>query len=143
MQQSLIYYKMRKTIGSVESFTGGLFASEITNVPGSSAYYRGSLITYSSEIKNHVLRIDVSHGVISKETALEMTKAGRRLLDVDYCVSFTGNAGPTAMDNKPVGLVYVAINDDVYELQLKGTRKQIKKQAVDFALEKVAAIIAS
>ena len=62
------------------------------------------------------------------------------ILDSDVCVSFTGNAGPDAMEGKPVGLVYIGIlyqGVNIYELNLKGTREEIQKQAIDFVIRKL------
>lgn len=121
-----------KTVATVESLTGGLLSSKITSIPGSSKFYKGSLITYSNEVKE-IFRINTSKGVVNAETALEMAKAGKKLLKVDICISLTGNAGPDVLDNKKVGLVYVALNDKVYELNLKGSRNTIRKKAAKFA----------
>lgn len=125
-----------KTIGSVESFTGGLFASTLVSIPGASKFFKGAIVSYSNGIKQK-LGIDTSRGVISKEMALEMAKRGKTFLGVDFCISFTGNAGPDFMEGKPVGLVFVSINDEVYELKLSGTRNEVRQKAVDFALEKI------
>ena len=132
-----------RTLGSVESFTGGLFAREITAVPGASHFFKGALVTYASEEKNRILGISYQdidqYGVVSREVAAQMASNGQKLLNVDYCVSFTGNAGPDAMEGKPVGLVYigVAIYDriEVYELHLSGSRDDIQKEGVKNALE--------
>ncbi len=125
-----------KTLGSVESITGGLFASKITEKPGASKYFKGSIVSYQNEIKQK-LGINTSQGVINKEVALEMSKKGREFLGVDICVSFTGNAGPGILDSKPVGLVFVAINEEVFELNFQGNRKEIREKAVSFALSKL------
>ena len=132
-----------RTLGSVESFTGGLFAREITAVPGASHFFKGALVTYASEEKNRILGISYQdidqYGVVSREVAAQMASNGQKLLNVDYCVSFTGNAGPTAMEGKPVGLIYigVAIYDkvEVYEFNLEGSRDDIQKEGVKHALE--------
>lgn len=126
-----------KTISSVESFTGGLFAETITSKPGASEFFFGSLVTYNNSIKEK-LGIDVSKGVINKEVALAMALKGREYFKTDICVSFTGNAGPGTMDNHPVGKVFIAVNEDVYELNLIGTREEIRRQGVDFAIKKIA-----
>ena len=131
------------TLGSVESFTGGLFAKEITAVSGASHFYKGGLVTYATEEKVRLLGIkqeDVDKfGVVSKEIALQMAEKGQKLLDVDYCVSFTGNAGPEAMEGKPVGEVYIAFATrkevNVYPFLFKGNREDIQKEGVDNALE--------
>lgn len=125
------YYNM-KTLGSVESFTGGMFAAEITATPGASKYFKGSVVAYSNEIKEK-LGVDTSNGVVNKEVAIEMALKGKEYLGVDVCVAFTGNAGPTAMEDKPVGLVYIAINEQVHELNLEGDRDSIRRQAIEFA----------
>lgn len=138
-----LFREYGRTLGSVESFTGGLFAREITAVPGASHFFKGALVTYASEEKNRILGISYQdidqYGVVSREVAAQMASNGQKLLNVDYCVSFTGNAGPDAMEGKPVGLVYigVAIYDriEVYELQLSGSRNDIQKEGVKNALE--------
>ena len=107
------------TVSSVESFTVGNFASMLGSVPGISKVYKGSLVTYQSETKERLLSIDhdiiAKYGVVSKEIASLMCVNGKAILNSDICVSFTGNAGPDAMENKPVGEVYIGINfkDDI------------------------------
>ena len=131
------------TLGSVESFTGGLFAKEITAVSGASRFYKGGLVTYATEEKARLLGIsrdDIEkYGVVSEEIAYQMAENGRELLDVDYCVSFTGNAGPEAMEGKPVGEVYIGISNpdgtEVFAFQLKGSREDIQKEGVRNAFE--------
>ena len=133
------------TLGSAESFTGGLFATTITSISGASKFYKGSFITYATEEKNKLLQIpeDIiqQHGVVSKEIAFYMANNARHLLGVDVCVSFTGNAGPEAMENKPVGEVHIGIvtaeKAEIYSLNLNGSRDEIRKQAVEFALKKL------
>ncbi|WP_412031430.1 CinA family protein [Metamycoplasma buccale] len=125
-----------KTLSAVESFTGGLFCSTIVNKPGASSYFLGGMITYNSNIKAK-LGIDISNGVINNEVAKQMAIKGREFFNSDFCVSFTGNAGPNSMENKPVGLIYIAINEEVWELNLKGTRNKIRALAVKFALKKL------
>ena len=135
------------TVSSVESFTVGNFASMLGSVPGISKVYKGSLVTYQSETKERLLSIDhdiiAKYGVVSKEIASLMCVNGKAILNSDICVSFTGNAGPDAMENKPVGEVYIGINfkDDisVYKLNVKGSRSEIVKQAMDFAVRKLIA----
>jgi len=124
-----------KTLGSVESLTGGLFASTITNKPGASKFYKGSVISYANEIKEK-LGIDTSNGVVNKQVALAMAAKGKEFLNVDICISFTGNAGPEVLDNLPIGKVFIAINEEVYEKDFKGNREEIRKQCVDFAISK-------
>lgn len=138
-----LFREYGRTLGSVESFTGGLFAREITKVSGASHFFKGALVTYASEEKNRILGISYDvideYGVVSKEVAAQMASNGQKLLNVDYCVSFTGNAGPTAMEGKPVGLIYIgiAIYDkvEVYEFVLSGDRDTIQNEGVNNALK--------
>ena len=130
------------TLGSVESFTGGLFAKEITSVPGASHFYKGGLVTYATEEKNRLLDIpyeDIDqYGVVSEQIAEAMAKRGQQLLNVDVCVSFTGNAGPEAMEGKPVGEIYIGVafldKVEVFPFLLKGDRNTIQKEGVGNAL---------
>lgn len=137
--------KTRKllTIGTTESATGGRIADRLTNVPGSSDYFRGSLVAYSNEVKISVLGVKKetieNYGAVSSQTAIEMAEGGRRLLGVDICVSDTGIAGPSgATPEKPVGLFYVGIaaedmsSADVYNFQ--GDRQENKRKATQAAL---------
>ena len=138
-----LFRKFGRTLGSAESFTGGLFAETITAVPGASHFYKGGFVTYASEEKNRLLGISYDtidqYGVVSQEVAAAMASNAQKLLNVDYCVSFTGNAGPSAMEGKPVGLVFIgiAIYDkvEVYRFELQGERKDIQKEGVNNALE--------
>ena len=86
------------TIGAVESFTGGLFGKTLTDVPGSSKAFKGSLVTYSDESKVNILGIPEEfikeNGVVSYETCQQMAIKGQKLLNVDICVAFTAHAGP-------------------------------------------------
>jgi PncC family amidohydrolase len=131
------------TLGSVESFTGGMFAKEITAVSGASKFYKGGLVTYATEEKARLLGIskdDIEqYGVVSEQIAYQMAENGRDLLDVDVCVSFTGNAGPEAMEGKPVGEIYIGLSSKdgtlVFPYMLKGTRNSIQEEGVKNALE--------
>ena len=130
------------SLGSVESFTGGLFAKEITSVPGASHFFKGSLITYATEEKNRLLDISYDdidqYGVVSEQIAYQMALKGQQLLNVDVCVSFTGNAGPDAMEGKKVGEIYIGVayldKVEVYPFLLKGDRETIQKEGVKNAL---------
>lgn len=127
------------TLGSVESMTGGLFASEFTSVPGSSAVYKGSLITYAASEKIKLAKVCEDtidqYSVVSKEVAIEMAEGGKKALDVDVCVSVTGNAGPTSdIGGKPVGEVHIAVclKDKIIhqKFSLKGNRNHIRSMCV-------------
>lgn len=138
-----LFVKKKITLGSVESYTGGLFSSTITSFPGASNFFKGALVTYATEEKELLLGIDKDiiekYGVVSKEVALEMAIKGCEKMKTDYCVSFTGNAGPSAMEGKPVGMVFIGISNgkDSYceELMLKGSRDVIRDKSILLALD--------
>jgi PncC family amidohydrolase len=131
------------TIGTVESATGGRIADRITNVPGSSDYFKGSVVAYSNEVKIALLGVKKAtleiYGAVSAQTALEMARGGRKLLDVDICVSDTGIAGPSgATPEKPVGLFYLGLAAKDESLRQKhafpGDREENKRDAAEAAL---------
>ena len=131
------------TIGIVESATGGRIADRITNVAGSSNYFKGSVVAYSNEVKIALLRVKKStienYGAVSEQTAKEMAQGGRKLLDVDICVSDTGIAGPSgATPKKPLGLFYLGLADRDTSLGQKhtfsGNRERNKRDAAEAAL---------
>ena len=138
-----LFREKGRTLGSVESFTGGGFAKAITSVSGASHFFKGALVTYATEEKNRILGIsykDIDEfGVVSKEVAGQMASNGRKLLNVDYCVSFTGNAGPSAMEGKPVGEIHIGIafldKAQVYSYNLEGSRDEIQNKAISIAFE--------
>lgn len=140
---SSLFIDKGRTLGCAESFTGGLFAHEITAIPGASHFFKGGIITYTNEEKWRILGISYELidrcGVISQEIAQEMASHARQLLNVDYCVSFTGNAGPAAMENKPIGEIYIAVA--CYDLaivtkhNLSGSRSEIQDQAIQIACQ--------
>jgi PncC family amidohydrolase len=131
------------TIGTVESATGGRIANRITNVPGSSDYFKGSVVAYSNEIKTAVVGVKrttlENHGAVSEQTALEMARGGRRLLNVAICVSDTGIAGPAgSTPSKPMGLFYLglATKDTSFSQThiFSGDREGNKRDAAEAAL---------
>jgi len=131
------------TIGTVESATGGRIADRITNVPGSSDYFKGSVVAYSNEVKIALLGVKrktiENYGAVSEQTALEMARGGRKLLDVDICVSDTGIAGPSgATPEKPVGLFYLGLSarDESFNQKhvFPGNREENKRDAAEAAL---------
>ena len=131
------------SISTAESCTGGNIAHAITLQPGSSAYYKGSVISYCNEVKMSVL--GVKQESIEKETevsgivAKEMAEGVKRLMHTDIGVSTTGIAGPTgALPGKPVGTVYIAaangISTKVKRLEFIGDRESVIKQATNAAI---------
>ena len=133
----------KQTIAFAESCTGGLASSLMTDVPGSSEYVKGSVISYTNEVKNQVLNVSKTtlskKGAVSEEAALEMAKGARELVGADMAVSITGLAGPGGgTRKKPVGLVYIAVADtsgiSCRKFNFAGTRTQIKHRAAMAAL---------
>lgn len=138
-----LFINANRTLGSVESFTGGRFASSMTSIPGASKFFVGAYVTYATWEKIRLLnikreRVD-AYGVVSQEIAGDMAMHGKFLLDSDYCISFTGNAGPEPMENKPVGLIYIGLSaynyTQVFQYQLFGTREEIITQALSLGYE--------
>jgi len=104
-----------KTLALAESCTGGLVASLITDIAGSSTYFLGSAVAYAYEAKEHLLGVAhetlIAHGAVSPETAREMAQGARRLFEADLAMSVTGIAGPGgATPEKPVGLVCIHLS---------------------------------
>ena len=131
------------TIGTTESATGGRIADRLTNVPGSSDYFKGSVVAYSNEMKVNILGVKretiEDYGAVSEQTAIEMAEGGRRCLGVDICVSSTGIAGPSgATPGKPVGLFYIGLTGREASLSQKcvfsGNREENKRNAAEAAL---------
>ena len=131
------------TLGVVESATGGLISHRITNVPGSSDYYKGSVTAYSNETKIKVVGVkkDVieRYGAVSSQVAEEMAQGGRKLLAVDICLSDTGIAGPAgATPGKPVGLFYLGFSHQggtfSQRHEFQGGREENKRSAAEAAL---------
>lgn len=105
-----------RTIATAESCTGGLVAHLLTEIPGSSAYFLGSLVTYADAVKTALADVDpavlAAHGAVSAQVAVAMAHGTRRRLGVDLAVAITGIAGPDGgTAEKPVGLTYIAIAD--------------------------------
>ena len=110
--------RLRLTVATAESCTGGLVASAITDVSGSSAYFRGGLVAYSNDAKIGLLGVAAeileTHGAVSAQVARAMAIGARARLSVDLAVAVTGVAGPGGGSaSKPVGLTYVAVADAV------------------------------
>ena len=102
-----------KTMGTAESCTGGYIAHLITSISGSSAYYKGSIISYANDTKESLLNVKHDtlhkHGAVSEETVTEMLKGAIEKLDIDYALAVSGIMGPDGgSEDKPVGTVWVA-----------------------------------
>jgi PncC family amidohydrolase len=139
-------------VACAESCTGGLVASNITDIAGSSDYFTLGVVTYSEEQKQKVLGISLKtlaeHSAVSKETCAEMLVGIKRLSDADLCIATTGYAGPTGGTNAdPVGTVYVGVllgaTVTVERCCFLGSRTDIKMQAAAYALRRSCELIFS
>ena len=129
---------------TAESCTGGLIADRITNVPGSSEYFRGGIVAYAYEAKVALLHVSwdtlQTYGAVSKETVLEMARGARMALDADIGVSVSGIAGPGGgLPEKPVGTTWIGLSTSEGEWARKflweGDRIQNKALSAEAALQ--------
>lgn len=146
--------KQGRSLGSAESLTAGLFASSICSIPGASRVFKGAVVSYAEEVKEHLLGVSpktiAEKGVVSKAVAQAMALGALKALNVDVAVSFTGNAGPTAeIGEAPVGRVDMAVAIKqptgapqvlIYEQDFKGERNSIREACVNFMLERLLAL---
>jgi len=132
------------TLGVVESATGGLLSHRITDIAGSSDYYKGSVTAYSNKVKTGVVGVKEAtlnqYGAVSPEVAEEMAQGGRKILGADICIADTGIAGPGgASAGKGVGLFYIGLShgESTFsrEHNFQGDREQNKQSAAEAALE--------
>lgn len=138
--------KHRKTLATAESCTGGLIAEKITNVSGSSMYFKEGVVCYANESKTALLGVPEKtlsdHGAVSEQTARAMAEGIRRIAGTDYGISVTGIAGPGgATASKPVGLVYIGIagpaGTAVQQYRFPGSRHDVRERAANQALDVV------
>jgi nicotinamide-nucleotide amidase len=109
------FVQRKMTLATAESFTGGRIAAQLTSVPGASGYFRGSIVSYASEVKTGVLQVPEAlireHSVVSAEVAQAMAEQVRVLMKADFGIATTGNAGPEKGDSDaPLGQVYIGIS---------------------------------
>ncbi|MDA8431520.1 MAG: CinA family protein [Nitrospiraceae bacterium] len=131
----LVQRELRLSVA--ESCTGGLISHEITNLPGASLFFELGVVSYSEESKKSVVGVGGSllrkHGTVSEEAAVAMAEGVRKLAGVDVSLSITGIAGPAALEDKEVGLVYMAVSlKDMTEsrgMSFKGDRETVKRKA--------------
>lgn len=144
-----IFKKKGLTLSVAESCTGGLICHYLTALPGASNFLEAGVVTYSAESKKRILgisqKIFSTYGIVSEETARQMAERIRTLTKTDVAVSTTGNLGPDVLENKPKGLVFVAVSSKkgtvIKQLQLNGTRAQIKEKAVFSALKFLSEVV--
>lgn len=131
-------------LATAESLTGGLISAAITAVPGSSAVFNGSIVTYVNDAKHHLLGVGSllleEEGAVCEEVALEMARGAAKDLEADIAVAVTGIAGPTGAEpGKPVGTVWVGLFSSgierAYCKRFSGDRDAIREQTASFALD--------
>lgn len=136
------------TLGSVESFTGGLFAAKVISYQGVSKIFKGAIVAYQNEIKRKLVNIKQSdlnkYSPVSSVVAQEMARNGQKKLGVDFCFAFTGNADSN-MDQVEAGDVYIAlIYDDVEILEhihINGDRNKVREEAVNYAFSMLERVL--
>jgi len=143
-----------RSLAVAESCTGGLLGAALTDVPGSSTYFLGGVISYADRVKVEQLGVPEAtlrqHGAVSEQVAAAMASGVQRLLRADVGVSITGVAGPEAEGSKPVGLTFVGIaaptlpsaasgggevTTSTYRFQWTGDRWDNRRRSVIAALE--------
>jgi nicotinamide-nucleotide amidase len=131
-----------QTLAAAESLTGGLVAAALTDVPGSSAAFRGGVIAYAPDLKAAILGVDgmllAEHGPVYAPVAAAMADGVRELLGATIGVATTGVAGPGPADGWPAGTVHIAVSlaDDtvVRTMALAGNRDEVRRLTVERAL---------
>ena len=135
--------KRQWTCATAESCTGGMIASALTGLPGSSAFFDRAFITYSNEVKISMLNVNPvtiqAFGAVSEQTARLMARGGIAHSAADIAVSVTGIAGPGGGSvDKPVGLVFIGLATDtdavVHKHQFDGDRQAVRHQSVKAAI---------
>ena len=133
----------RQTLATAESCTGGLVGAALTDLPGSSAWYRGGVIAYANELKTGLLGVPpellAAHGAVSAQTAAAMAAGARTRTGADFAIAITGIAGPSGgSPEKPVGLVFLAVahpdGTATFEHRFAGSRADIRAAAAETAL---------
>ncbi len=139
-----LFIEKKMTLATAESCTGGKIAQELTSIPGASSYFKGGIVSYATETKVEVLQIPKEiierHSVVSAEVASRMAQNVKKLLNTDFSVATTGNAGPTKGDSDAdIGTVYIAIATphEVYvqKFNMGNHRERIVEKSVNKALE--------
>ncbi len=136
--------KQKVSLATAESCTGGKISQLVSSVPGASAYFKGSVVSYATAVKEDVLGLDpqliASQGVVSATVAVQMAEQVRQLLKSDYAIATTGNAGPSLGDESvPLGTVFIAIASAqetvVQEFSFGQPREKVIDRAVIKSLE--------
>ena len=150
LSYDVIHALKGKTLVTAESCTGGGIGSALTAVSGSSAVYKGGIISYTNWVKENILNVGgellETYGAVSRQVAEAMAEGARKFLQADIAVSVTGLAGPGGDEfGNPVGTVFIGYSDsEVTEsvaCYFAGNRDEIREQAVQTALEIILAHI--
>ena len=132
-----------KTLATAESCTGGMIGAALTAVPGSSAVYKGGVISYTNQIKEKLLQVDPAllnnDGAVSKSVAKAMAQGAKNALSASIAISVTGLAGPGGDEfGNPVGTVFIGFADEercfAEQFCFEGSRQQVRQQAAESAL---------
>ncbi|MFN3942854.1 MAG: CinA family nicotinamide mononucleotide deamidase-related protein [Flavobacterium sp.] len=139
VQELMLAKKM--TLATAESCTGGKIASALTQIPGSSGYFVGSVVSYQSQIKEELLGVSANtiqqHSVVSEAVALEMAKGVLEKMNVDYAIATTGNAGPSKKDSDTdLGTVCIAVVSKTSSISSTFTFGQPRSKVIDRAVNK-------
>ena len=138
------------TLSIAESCTGGMISKILTDMPGSSKFFLGSVVAYNNTVKNKILNVDEKkinrYGAVSKEVALDMSMGIKQITSSDISIATTGISGPGGgSKEKPIGLIYIALNFDdrkiVKKFNLAGNRYINRKIASNIALNMIRLII--
>ncbi|KAB5580293.1 putative competence/damage-inducible protein CinA [Coniochaeta sp. 2T2.1] len=151
-----LLHATNSTLGVAESLTGGLLAAALTSVPGASAVFRGGVVSYATELKEHLLHVDSAlikrEGVIHPDVAKQMAEGARRITglgqetETTWGVGTTGVAGPEKQDGKDVGTVYIGIAGPEGTrawgpYRLKGGRERVREATVLEALVRLRGVL--
>lgn len=128
----------KKTLSVAESCSGGYLSYLFTYLPGSSNFFKGSVVTYTNEIKKEILGIDenilINYGAVSKEVSINMANNLLKKFSTNYGISITGNLGPVPSENKSIGLIFLTISSKenilTKKFNIKGNREEIRKKLV-------------
>lgn len=146
LSYDVIHTLVGKTLATAESCTGGGIGAALTSVPGSSAVFKGGIISYTNVVKERLLGVDSDllnrEGAVSAPVAEEMAFGARKVLRTDIAVSVTGLAGPDGDEfGNPVGTVYIGYCDDHLCVSkhfcFQGDRDAVRAQAITAALEQI------
>ena len=146
-----VFQRRGLTLSVAESCTGGLISHALTSPPGASSFFIAGAVTYAAAMKEKLIGVSSStlagYGVVSEQTAREMSEKIRALSNTDFAVATTGNLGPDVLEGKEKGLVYIAVSrkgeTSAKELRLTGNREGNRDNAAREALMLLLEIVGS